>query len=182
MASPFMTGPFVPVAMLNLIRAVLGIHHHRFNLSVKRSRGRPLTGSRQDKALQEPSGGRHRGHCNETAQGAGDGVGSHTSPHTGACEHGLVISKIFTIGIVQERAGPMHNPSVNARHNEGSKPGFEIAVVLRSAEALLTSFRLVIPWAKQIGLSHLWSEGWIFRSFFCDIDHACNNASRHAPP
>src|SRR5260370_1679905 len=37
MASPFMTGPFVPVAMLNLIRAVLGIHHHRFNLSVKRS-------------------------------------------------------------------------------------------------------------------------------------------------
>ncbi len=33
-----MTGPFVPVAMLNLIRAVLGIHHHRFNLSVKRSR------------------------------------------------------------------------------------------------------------------------------------------------
>jgi hypothetical protein len=24
--------------MLNLIRAVLGIHHHRFNLSVKRSR------------------------------------------------------------------------------------------------------------------------------------------------
>jgi len=32
-----MTGPFVPVAMLNLIRAVLGIHHHRFNLSVKRS-------------------------------------------------------------------------------------------------------------------------------------------------
>src|SRR5258707_14104206 len=39
MASPFMTGPFVPVAMLNLIRAVLGIHHHRFNLSVKRSSG-----------------------------------------------------------------------------------------------------------------------------------------------
>src|SRR5258707_3198477 len=38
MASPFITGPFVPVAMLNLIRAVLGIHHHRFNLSVKRSR------------------------------------------------------------------------------------------------------------------------------------------------
>src|SRR5258708_1728041 len=37
MASPFMTGPFVPVAMLNLIRGVLGIHHHRFNLSVKRS-------------------------------------------------------------------------------------------------------------------------------------------------
>src|SRR5260370_15472184 len=37
MAYPFMTGPFVPVAMLNLIRAVLGIHHHRFNLSVKRS-------------------------------------------------------------------------------------------------------------------------------------------------
>jgi hypothetical protein len=32
-----MTGPFVPVGMLNLIRAVLGIHHHRFNLSVKRS-------------------------------------------------------------------------------------------------------------------------------------------------
>ncbi len=32
-----MTGPFVPVAMLNLIRALLGIHHHRFNLSVKRS-------------------------------------------------------------------------------------------------------------------------------------------------
>src|SRR5260370_8403134 len=39
MAFPFMTGPFVPVATLNLIRAVLGIHHHRFNLSVKRSRG-----------------------------------------------------------------------------------------------------------------------------------------------
>src|SRR6266852_4890270 len=38
MASPFMTGPFVPAEMLNLIRAVLGIHHHRFNLSVKRSR------------------------------------------------------------------------------------------------------------------------------------------------
>jgi hypothetical protein len=32
-----MTGPFLPVAMLNLIRGVLGIHHHRFNLSVKRS-------------------------------------------------------------------------------------------------------------------------------------------------
>jgi hypothetical protein len=32
-----MTGPLVPVGMLNLIRAVLGIHHHRFNLSVKRS-------------------------------------------------------------------------------------------------------------------------------------------------
>jgi len=27
-----MTGPFVPAAMLNLIRAVLGIHHHRFML------------------------------------------------------------------------------------------------------------------------------------------------------
>ena len=33
-----MTGPLVPVGMLNLIRAVLGIHRHRFNLSVKRSR------------------------------------------------------------------------------------------------------------------------------------------------
>ncbi|SRR5260370_1417669 len=32
-----MTGPLVPVGMLNLIRAVLGIRHHRFNLSVKRS-------------------------------------------------------------------------------------------------------------------------------------------------
>ena len=32
-----MTGPLVPVGMLNLIRRVLGIHHHRFNLSVKRS-------------------------------------------------------------------------------------------------------------------------------------------------
>src|SRR5712671_6024211 len=32
-----MTGPLVPVGMLNLIRGVLGIHHHRFNLSVKRS-------------------------------------------------------------------------------------------------------------------------------------------------
>jgi hypothetical protein len=38
-----MTGPFVPVAMLNLIRAVLGIHHHRFNLSVKRSRTNEFT-------------------------------------------------------------------------------------------------------------------------------------------
>src|SRR5258708_5636521 len=34
-----MTGPLVPVGMLNLIRGVLGIHHHRFNLSVKRSSG-----------------------------------------------------------------------------------------------------------------------------------------------
>ena len=39
-----MTGPLVPVAMLNLIRAVLGIHHHRFNLSVKRSSGTPRLG------------------------------------------------------------------------------------------------------------------------------------------
>jgi hypothetical protein len=39
-----MTGPFLPVAMLNLIRGVLGIHHHRFNLSVKRSRDRYLKG------------------------------------------------------------------------------------------------------------------------------------------
>jgi hypothetical protein len=37
-----MTGPFVPVAMLNLIRALLGIHLHRFNLSVKRSKAREL--------------------------------------------------------------------------------------------------------------------------------------------
>jgi hypothetical protein len=33
-----MTGPFVPVGILNLIRAVLGIPHHRFNLFVKCSR------------------------------------------------------------------------------------------------------------------------------------------------
>src|SRR6267142_2253147 len=49
MASPFITGPFVPVAMLNLIRAVLGIHHHRFNLSVKRSRLR-IVGSDSNRA------------------------------------------------------------------------------------------------------------------------------------
>src|SRR5882672_2842905 len=44
-----MTGPLVPVGMLNLIRGVLGIHHHRFNLSVKRSRiavnAEPVTAS-----------------------------------------------------------------------------------------------------------------------------------------
>src|SRR5260221_14758101 len=34
-ASPFMTGPFVPVRILNPIRAVVGIPHHRFNLFVK---------------------------------------------------------------------------------------------------------------------------------------------------
>jgi hypothetical protein len=34
-ASPFITGPFVPVGILNLIRAVVGIPHHRFNLFVK---------------------------------------------------------------------------------------------------------------------------------------------------
>src|SRR5260370_30335051 len=43
MASPFMTGPLVPVGMLNLIRVVLGIHHHRFNLSVKRSKIAAMT-------------------------------------------------------------------------------------------------------------------------------------------
>src|SRR6266852_5674345 len=43
MASPFMTGPFVPVAMLNLIRVVLGIHNQRFNLFVKCSRRGCLT-------------------------------------------------------------------------------------------------------------------------------------------
>jgi len=32
-----MTGPFVPVGILNPIRAVVGIHHQRFNLFVKRS-------------------------------------------------------------------------------------------------------------------------------------------------
>ena len=32
-----MTGPFVPVGILNPIRAVVGIHNHRFNLFVKRS-------------------------------------------------------------------------------------------------------------------------------------------------
>jgi hypothetical protein len=35
-----MTGLLVPVGILNPIRAVLGIHHHRFNLFVKRSSGR----------------------------------------------------------------------------------------------------------------------------------------------
>jgi len=30
-----MTGPFVPVGILNPIRAVVGIPHHRFNLFVK---------------------------------------------------------------------------------------------------------------------------------------------------
>jgi hypothetical protein len=30
-----MTGPFVPVGILNPIRAFVGIPHHRFNLSVK---------------------------------------------------------------------------------------------------------------------------------------------------
>src|SRR5258708_36169281 len=84
------------------------------------------------------------------------------------------------MSIFQARAGRVHTPSFRARHNEGSKPGFEIAVVLRSAEALLTSFRLVIPWAKQIGVSQLSSEGWIFRCFFGDIDEACNGASRSA--
>jgi hypothetical protein len=33
-----MTGPFVPVGMLNPIRAVVGIHNQRFNLFVKCSR------------------------------------------------------------------------------------------------------------------------------------------------
>jgi len=33
-----MTGPFVPVRILNPIRAVVGIPHHRFNLFVKCSR------------------------------------------------------------------------------------------------------------------------------------------------
>lgn len=33
-----MTGPFVPVGILNPIRAVVGIPHHRFNLFVKCSR------------------------------------------------------------------------------------------------------------------------------------------------
>jgi hypothetical protein len=33
-----MTGPFVPVRILNLIRAFVGIPHHRFNLFVKCSR------------------------------------------------------------------------------------------------------------------------------------------------
>jgi len=47
-----MTGPFVPVAMLNLIRALLGIHHHRFNLSVKRSRG-----VRPSRSLRDGAGG-----------------------------------------------------------------------------------------------------------------------------
>src|ERR1700674_2548430 len=37
-ASPFITGLPVPVRTLNPIRAVLGIHHHRFNLFVKCSR------------------------------------------------------------------------------------------------------------------------------------------------
>jgi hypothetical protein len=43
-----MTGPFVPVGILNLIRAVVGIPHHRFNLFVKcsspRARGAPPRG------------------------------------------------------------------------------------------------------------------------------------------
>ncbi len=36
-----MTGPFVPVGILNPIRAVVGIPHHRFNLFVKRSSAHP---------------------------------------------------------------------------------------------------------------------------------------------
>src|SRR5215471_3057684 len=84
------------------------------------SGGRPVTGSRQDKALQQPSARCHRGHCNETAQPASNGIGGHTSTKTDTCEHGLVISKIFAIGIVHERVGTMHNPSVYAGHNEGS--------------------------------------------------------------
>src|SRR4029077_16627477 len=37
-ASPFITGPLVPVTILNPIRAVMGIHNHRFNLFGKCSR------------------------------------------------------------------------------------------------------------------------------------------------
>jgi hypothetical protein len=42
-----MTGPFVPVGILNLIRAVVGIPHHRFNLFVKCSSGPPVFSSHQ---------------------------------------------------------------------------------------------------------------------------------------
>ena len=65
-----MTGPLVPVGMLNLIRAVLGIHHHRFNLSVKRSsQGFPLIspapehdeGAEDDHGISRRSGGRGPG-------------------------------------------------------------------------------------------------------------------------
>src|SRR5260370_41483256 len=71
MASRFMTGPFVPVAMLNLIRAVLGIHHHRFNLSVKRSRRRlallgccqPCAASAAAWAAQKKARDKGRGQC-----------------------------------------------------------------------------------------------------------------------
>jgi hypothetical protein len=38
-----MTGLPVPVGTLNLIRAVLGIHHHRFDLFVKCSSGLRLS-------------------------------------------------------------------------------------------------------------------------------------------
>ena len=38
-----MTGPFVPVGILNPIRAVVGIPHHRFNLFVKCSSVLALT-------------------------------------------------------------------------------------------------------------------------------------------
>jgi hypothetical protein len=38
-----MTGLPVPVGTLNLIRAVLGIHHHRFDLFVKCSSKNPLS-------------------------------------------------------------------------------------------------------------------------------------------
>jgi hypothetical protein len=54
-ASPFMTGPFVPVRILNPIRAVVGIPHHRFNPFVECSSVREIkkrtTGPRQLPAL-----------------------------------------------------------------------------------------------------------------------------------
>ena len=38
-----MTGPFVPVGILNPIRAVMGIHNQRFNLFVKCSSPLPAS-------------------------------------------------------------------------------------------------------------------------------------------
>ena len=44
-----MTGPFVPVRILNPIRAVVGIPHHRFNLFAKCSSELDLTVEQQCK-------------------------------------------------------------------------------------------------------------------------------------
>jgi hypothetical protein len=74
----------------------------------------------------------------------------------------------------------MNDAGVDARHNEGSKPGVEIAVVLRPVEALLTRFRLMIRWAQQIGVLQRPSKGRIFRGFRGSVDDACNGSSGYA--